>query len=45
MKELILEKLSNENKALSLIEINNVLGLTTVEEYQMLQKNKQLIST
>ena len=38
MKELILEKLKNENKALSLIDINNVLGLTTVEEYQTLQK-------
>ena len=38
MKELILEKLKNENKALTMIEINDLLGLTTVEEYQKLQK-------
>ena len=45
MKDLILEKLCKQNKALSLIEINNLLGLTSVEDYQLLQKNvNELVS-
>ena len=39
MKDKIIEKLSNESKGLSLIEINDLLNLTSVEDYKELQKN------
>ena len=39
MKEQILESLKNIHEAKALIEINDLLKLTTVEEYQELQKN------
>ncbi len=39
MKEQILEVLNNVHEAKTLIEINDLLGLTTVLEYQELQKN------
>ena len=45
MKELIIAKLKNENKSLTLIEINNLLGLSTVEEYQRLQKEVNSLVT
>ena len=38
MKEEIIAKLKEENKGLTLIEINDLLGLNTVEEYKELQK-------
>ena len=38
MKNTIIEKLKEENKGLTLIEINDLLGLNTVEEYKELQK-------
>ena len=38
MKEEIIDKLKEENKGLTLIEINDLLGLNTVEEYKELQK-------
>ncbi len=38
MKEQILEKLKDIHEAKTLIEINDLLGLKTVEEYQELQK-------
>lgn len=38
MKEQIIEKLKNIHEAKELIEINDLLGLTTVEEYQELSK-------
>lgn len=38
MKEQILESLKNIHEAKALIEINDLLKLTTVEEYQELQK-------
>ena len=38
MKEEIIAKLKEENKGLTLIEINDLLGLNTVEEYKKLQK-------
>ena len=37
MKDKIIEKLSNESKGLSLIEINDLLNLTSVEDYKELQ--------
>ena len=39
MKEQILEKLKDIHEAKTLIEINDLLDLKTVEEYQELQKN------
>ena len=39
MKDNIIEKLNEEKKGLTLIEINDLLELTTVEEYKELQKN------
>lgn len=39
MKDIILEKLKDESKALTLIDINNLLGLNSVEEYQLLQRS------
>ena len=39
MKEKILESLKDIHEAKTLIEINDLLGLKTVEEYQELQKN------
>lgn len=39
MKEKILNALKNIHEAKTLIEINDLLGLTTVEEYQELQTN------
>jgi ribonuclease R len=45
MKELILSKLQDQKKALTVIEINNLLGLSSVEEYQSLQKElNELVS-
>ena len=38
MRNTIIEKLKEENKGLTLIEINDLLGLNTVEEYKELQK-------
>ncbi|MGN1378807.1 MAG: ribonuclease R [Bacilli bacterium] len=38
MKDEIINKLKEENKGLTLIEINDLLGLNTVEEYKELQK-------
>lgn len=38
MKDKIIEKLGNESKGLSLIEINDLLNLTSVEDYKELQK-------
>ena len=38
MRNTIIEKLKQENKGLTLIEINDLLGLNTVEEYKELQK-------
>ena len=38
MKEEIIDKLKEENKGLTLIEINDLLGLNTVDEYKELQK-------
>ena len=40
MKEQILEVLNNVHEAKTLIEINDLLGLTTVLEYQELQKKQ-----
>ena len=45
MKDKIIEKLSNENKGLSLIEINDLLNLTSVEDYKELQKNMDALVT
>ena len=46
MKEKIRKVLENIHEAKELIEINDLLGLTTVEEYQELQKNmEELVST
>ena len=39
MKEKILNTLKNIHEAKTLIEINDLLGLTTVQEYQELEKN------
>lgn len=39
MKEQIINSLNNIHEAKTLIEINDLLGLHTVEEYQELQKN------
>ena len=45
MKEKILDSLKNVHEAKTLIEINDLLNLTTVEEYQELQKNiEELVS-
>lgn len=41
MKEKILESLKDIHEAKTLIEINDLLGLKTVEEYQELQKNME----
>ena len=38
MKEEIIKKLNEANKGLTLIEINDLLGLNSVEEYKNLQK-------
>ena len=38
MRNTIIEKLKEENKGLTLIEINDLLGLNTVDEYKELQK-------
>lgn len=45
MKDKIIEKLSNESKGLSLIEINDLLNLTSVEDYKELQKNMDALVT
>lgn len=45
MKDKIIEKLNNENKGLSLIEINDLLNLTSVEDYKELQKNMDALVT
>ena len=46
MKEDILIALENVNKAITLIEINNLLELTSVEDYQLLKKNiDELVSS
>ncbi len=45
MKNSIIEKLNNVNKGLSLIEINDLLNLTTVEEYKELQKDMDALVT
>ena len=46
MKEKILKVLENIHEAKTLIEINDLLGLKTVEEYQQLQKEiEELVST
>ena len=39
MKEQILDSLKNIHEAKTLIEINDLLGLKSVEEFQELQKN------
>ena len=39
MKENILTELSKQNKAISLIEINDLLCLKTIDDYKELQKN------
>ena len=45
MKEKILDSLKNVHEAKTLIEINDLLNLTTVEEYRELQKNiEELVS-
>ncbi|UKI26507.1 MAG: hypothetical protein L6V91_06945 [Bacilli bacterium] len=36
MKEIVIEKLK-ENTSLTIMEINDLLGLTTIEEYQSLE--------
>lgn len=38
MKERVLEILKSSDKALSLEELDNALGLTTVQEFQELQQ-------
>ena len=38
MRDLIIEKLKDKNKALTLIEINDLLSLSSVEDYQTLTK-------
>ena len=45
MKDKIIEKLSNESKGLSLIEINDLLNLTSFEDYKELQKNMDALVT
>ena len=45
MKDKIIEKLGNESKGLSLIEINDLLNLTSVEDYKELQKNMDALVT
>ena len=46
MKEKILKVLENIHEAKTLIEINDLLGLKTVEEYKQLQKEiEELVST
>ena len=45
MEDKIIEKLSNESKGLSLIEINDLLNLTSVEDYKELQKNMDALVT
>ena len=45
MKDKIIEKLSNESKGLSLIEINDLLNLTSVDDYKELQKNMDALVT
>lgn len=38
MESKILEILSGKNKSLTIMEINDLLGLHTIEEYQELEK-------
>ncbi len=46
MKDKILEVLKTQNKGLDLIEINDLLGLTTVDEYKQLRKEiMELVTT
>ena len=44
MKEKILNTLKNIHEAKTLIEINDLLGLTTVQEYQELEKKVESIN-
>ena len=46
MKDKILEVLQNQNKGITLIEINDLLGLKTVDEYKTLRKEvMELVSS